>query len=228
MKSEQKSIMLGNQNQMVVFKMGLLQVLLGLLVLFFLTRCNSREENKGNSVQNAAGQTDTSKTQTPLIDSTYIPIAGYYPEEIKEKLRNLEKLNFEQITIAGQLLDYLKQGDNDYGVVFKFIDLRFDKRDAVINEKVAHEIPELATILKEFPNMKIKLLAYTDNVGDEKANEKLTENRAMEVRKRLVAEGIDESRIQIKGYGEKFPVGDNKTYDGRLINNRIEMEILSK
>jgi outer membrane protein OmpA-like peptidoglycan-associated protein len=208
--------------------MGLLQVLLGLLVLFFLSRCTGREENKGNAAQNVASQTDTTKTPTPSIDSTYVPIAGYYSEDVKQKLRDLEKLKFEQITLAGQLLDYLKQGDNDLGVEFKFIDLRFEKRDAVISEKVAHEIPELATILKQFPNMKIKLSAYTDNVGDEKANEKLTESRAMEVRRRLVAEGIDESRIQIKGYGEKFPVGDNKTYDGRLINNRIEMEILSK
>lgn len=228
MKSEQKSIMLGNENELVVFKMGLLQVLLGLLVIFFLSRCTGKEENKGNMTQNAAGQSDTTKVHAPVVDSTYVPIAGYYSEEIKQKLRDLEKLNFEQITLAGQLLDYLKQGDNDFGVTFKFIDLRFDKRDAVIHDKVAHEIPELATILKQFPNMKIKLLAYTDNVGDEKDNEKLTENRALEVRKRLVAEGIDENRIQIKAYGEKFPVGDNKTYDGRLINNRIEMEILSK
>ncbi len=218
-----------NQRQLIVFKAGLLQVLLGLLMLFLLLRCTPKDTSSGASRPiSPAISTDTIKGQIHLVDNSYVPIAGHYTEETKQKLRDLETLKFQKFTIADQVLDYLKLGENDFGVEFKFIDLRFEKRDAVINEKVAHEISDLATIMKQFPNMKIKLMCYTDNKGDEKSNQKLTENRVSEVKNRIVAQGIEESRIQTKAFGEKYPVGDNKTYDGQLINNRIEMMILSK
>lgn len=229
MKSEPKSSVMINQNQLIVFKVGLLQIVLAALLMIFLLRCTNKESHPQESATvNTAAAQDSNKNKPNLVNTDYIPIASYYPEETKQKLRELEKLNFEEGTLGNQLLDFLKKGDNDLGDEFKFIDLRFEKRNADINEKFAHEILDLATILNHFPNIKIKLMCYTDNVGDEKVNEKLSEDRGIAIRKKLAAAGIDENRVVVKGFGEKFPVGDNKTYDGQLINNRIEMMLLSK
>lgn len=229
MKLIQKSANMINQKQFFVFKVALLQLLLGFLMLFILSRCSNRENQPSAPGQSAAASaTDTSQKKVNLVNDDYVPIASYYSEEIRNKLKDLEKAKFEDGTLGDQVLDYLKKGDNDFGDEFKFIDLRFEKRNAEINDKFAHEIQDLATIMTNFPNLTIKFMSYTDNVGNEKANEVLSENRALEVRKRLVKAGIDEKRITIKAYGGKFPVGDNKTYDGQLINNRIEMMILSK
>ncbi|HEX5624513.1 MAG TPA: OmpA family protein, partial [Saprospiraceae bacterium] len=65
-------------------------------------------------------------------------------------------------------------------------------------------------------------------VGDEKANEQLSANRAMAIKSGLEAAGIGGERVEIDAFGEKYPVADNKTADGRMLNNRIEMMILSK
>ena len=229
MKLVQKSMIMINQKQLIVFKVALLQLLLGLLMLFILSRCNSRENHPSASVQNRLKTVqDSIQKKAAEVDPDYVPIASYYTEEIKQKLRDLEQLKFEQGTIGNQVLNYLKKGEKDFGDDFKFIDLRFEKRDANINEKFAHEITDLATIMGHFPNMKIKLMVYTDNVGGEKANDVLSENRAKEVKKRLVGAGIAEDRIISKAYGQNYPVGDNKTFDGQLINNRIEIKILNK
>jgi outer membrane protein OmpA-like peptidoglycan-associated protein len=122
----------------------------------------------------------------------------------------------------------LKRGENDFGEEFKFIDLRFVDRGYEINPKFGQEIPDLATIMKAFPNIRIKLMAYTDNVGEEKANEQLSANRAMAIKSGLETAGISGERIEISAFGEKYPVADNSTTDGRMLNNRIEMMILSK
>jgi outer membrane protein OmpA-like peptidoglycan-associated protein len=220
-----------NHNQWMIFKGGLIQILLFVLMLLMMLRCTNREQP--SAPVNTAPLSDTvTKDAVQLekgaIDNSYIPIASFHSEEVRNKLRDLEKLKFEQGTLPYQLLDYLKMGENDLGYEFKFIEMRFDKKDAVVNERFIGEIAGLATILQHFPNMRIRLMSYTDSVGEDAANEKLTLNRAIEVRKRLVAAGVAENRIEVKGLGEKYPVGDNKTYDGQLINNRIEMIILSK
>ena len=217
-----------NQKQLIVFKAGLLQLLLGFIMLFLMLKCTNKEKPvTTEEVPKSGLAVDSGKTAEPF-DSTYVPISGHHTEEVKQKLRDLENKNFPKGTIGHQLLDFLKLGENDLGETFKFIDLRFEKKSAKWDEKFAHEILELATIMNQFPNLKIVLMAYTDGVGEEKPNEKLTEERALKVKNRMMEASVASERIEIKAQGEKYPVGDNKTYVGQMINNRIEMMILSK
>lgn len=210
----------------LVFGVGLLQIVLAILV-FFLMQCKPNDKSASVPAQ-GGGTVDTSAQGHFLVDTNYVHIAGHYSDEIKQKLRELEGLKFSKGAIADQVLDYLKRGENDFGEEFKFIDLRFVDRDYEINPKFGQEIPDLATIMKAFPNIRIKLMAYTDNVGDEKANEQLSANRAMAIKNGLEAAGIGGDRIEVNAFGEKYPVADNSTSDGRMLNNRIEMMILSK
>jgi OOP family OmpA-OmpF porin len=84
---------------------------------------------------------------------------------------------------------------------------------------------EVAQILKDNPQLKMSIDGYTDNVGSDASNQKLSENRAGAVKKYLVKQGIDESRLIITGHGEADPVADNKTAAGRQKNRRVEMKL---
>lgn len=222
MKLLENSFASSHRRKELIIKFGLIQVLIALLALLFL-QCR----NKSTTIPVIHPALDTTSVITTGIDSNYIPIASYYPEETKEKLRNLEKKKFSKGAIADQVLDFLKRGTNDFGEEFKFIDLVFVNRTAQVDPKFNNEITELAEIMNQFPKMKIKLLSYTDNVGYASENEKLSQDRAVAIQQGLSNQGISVDRIEIKAFGGKYPVADNKTFDGRMLNNRIEMMILN-
>jgi outer membrane protein OmpA-like peptidoglycan-associated protein len=70
-------------------------------------------------------------------------------------------------------------------------------------------------MLNEDPDLKVKIEAHTDNVGDDNANMTLSNDRAAAVKAYLVSKGISESRITTEGFGETTPIADNNTAAGR-------------
>ncbi len=75
------------------------------------------------------------------------------------------------------------------------------------------------------PNMKVEIQGYTDNVGSESYNKKLSQKRAEAVKGYLTSKGIAANRLTAAGFGESNPVADNKTADGRAMNRRIEFKV---
>lgn len=213
--------------RMTILRTGILQLILAFLAMLLLSRCSSPQNAESASEETTVAAAD-SMQQVHLVDTDYVHIAMHHPEETKQILKELENRGFEEGTLGFQLLDYLKKGDNDFGDEFKFIDLQFINRTADINPRFNKEIDDLVLLMQKFPNLKIKLMAYTDNVGEESANEKLSEDRNKAIIRELKNKGISSERIESKAFGEKYPVGDNKILEGRLINNRIELMVLSK
>ena len=78
-----------------------------------------------------------------------------------------------------------------------------------------------------YKDLKIVIQGHTDNVGKEKSNQKLSENRAKEVMKTLTKFGVDKKRIKAIGMGSSCPVDDNSTAEGREMNRRIEMHFVT-
>ncbi len=72
------------------------------------------------------------------------------------------------------------------------------------------------------PQSRIRIAGHTDNVGNPRRNQRLSEARAEAVKAYLVAHGIDESRIEAVGFGDTQPVAPNDTDEGRAQNRRIE------
>ncbi|MEM9691981.1 MAG: OmpA family protein [Myxococcota bacterium] len=88
------------------------------------------------------------------------------------------------------------------------------------------ELRKVASALKQQDeSKKIVVEGHTDSVGPDEVNRKLSQSRADAVRRFLVSEGIDASRIKSVGKGESTPVGDNNTPDGRATNRRVEIII---
>ena len=90
------------------------------------------------------------------------------------------------------------------------------------------QLTSVASILKAFPNVEIKIGGYTDNTGDKAANMKLSADRAATVVGELVKMGIDPKRLSSEGYGDAHPVADNGTEEGRQKNRRVSMSVTKK
>lgn len=81
-------------------------------------------------------------------------------------------------------------------------------------------------ILKNYPNAKFAINGHTDNVGNAKANQKLSEQRAKAVMDALIAKGVNPANLTSNGYGSTKPVKSNKTAAGRAENRRTEIVYL--
>ena len=69
-------------------------------------------------------------------------------------------------------------------------------------------------------------MGHTDAVGSDASNQKLSVRRSEAVKAYLVSKGIEKNRVYTEGKGEKQPVADNKTAEGRAKNRRVEIEVV--
>ena len=104
----------------------------------------------------------------------------------------------------------------------------FDTNKATIKAESNGQINHIAEILKAFPKVKIKIGGYTDNTGKANANKKLSNNRAIAVKKAIVSKDIKADRMDAEGYGSEHPVATNDTEEGRQQNRRIDVRVTEK
>lgn len=87
------------------------------------------------------------------------------------------------------------------------------------------ELNKLLQLMNDNASVKIQINGYTDNVGNDAGNLKLSESRAKAVVDYLISKGIDAKRLSWKGFGETRPVADNATEAGKALNRRTEFVI---
>ncbi len=160
-----------------------------------------------------------------ILENSPVVAASHLSQAAKAALETLQGIQMPAGSLGDQFRTFIAEGEYDFGEVFKFIDLRFEGKTAEINPKFAHEIDHFIQVMKAYPTMYVKMESYTDSDGTEKFNEKLTLDRAMAIKNQMTKAGIDPERIEVKAYGEKYPVAHNDTPEGRSINNRIEITI---
>ncbi len=104
----------------------------------------------------------------------------------------------------------------------------FDTGKATIQERSNALLQDIATVMKDNPNLKkVRIEGHTDNVGQPARNLGLSQSRAEAVRKFLIEKGgVAADRLAAEGLGDTHPVADNKTADGRAKNRRVEFVIV--
>jgi OmpA-OmpF porin, OOP family len=85
------------------------------------------------------------------------------------------------------------------------------------------KVQAVATNLNRYPNRPVEVNGYTDAIGTDARNERLSERRADAVKDALVRYGVSASRITTRGYGDANPVASNATAEGRAQNRRVEI-----
>jgi OOP family OmpA-OmpF porin len=106
--------------------------------------------------------------------------------------------------------------------------VNFDVGKASLTPASDKELNELAEFMHYQKTKTIEVAGYTDNVGNESDNQKLSEARANSVRNYLIKKGIAGDKIQAKGFGSADPVASNDVPDGRQQNRRTEVHILKQ
>ncbi len=82
-------------------------------------------------------------------------------------------------------------------------------------------------LLKDNPSIKVEIGGHTDSGGSEAANLKISEKRALSVKKYLEDKfNISSDRMTVKAYGSSRPIADNKIQEGRSKNRRVEVRII--
>ncbi len=100
----------------------------------------------------------------------------------------------------------------------------FDTGRANIRPESTPVLNEIAEMLEDHAELRIRIVGHTDDTGSADTNQKLSEKRAESVREYLIkTEGIDGSRLEATGMGPSEPVADNATPEGRQQNRRVEL-----
>src|SRR5215467_4445200 len=106
--------------------------------------------------------------------------------------------------------------------------LTFANKSANLQPQSNDQLQTIATIIKSYPNVAVRVAGYTDNVGNAAANQRLSAQRASNVRAALVKDGVPASQLSSQGYGDKNPEADNSTDSGRAQNRRVALIVLRK
>jgi OOP family OmpA-OmpF porin len=106
--------------------------------------------------------------------------------------------------------------------------LEFETDSATLKPTSEEQLRNMAAIMKAYPNVNVKIGGYTDNVGNDSYNLKLSQDRANTTKNEIVRYGIAENRITAEGYGEQHPIADNSTDEGRQRNRRIDIRVTQK
>jgi len=101
----------------------------------------------------------------------------------------------------------------------------FDTDSASLSPGGYDRLRTLAETVSKYPKERLIIKGHTDSQGDDRYNQKLSEERADNVRGYLVAEGVSPARVTAIGFGSKMPVSTNSTAEGRQQNRRVEIEI---
>jgi OOP family OmpA-OmpF porin len=116
----------------------------------------------------------------------------------------------------------------DNAKIFKdaYDNLQFEFNKDVIKPESFPYLNEVADVLREKGEWKLKLEGHTDNVGSDKYNLDLSAKRAEAVKKYLGEQGISPERISTEGFGSTKPIADNSTAQGRDKNRRVEFKVV--
>jgi outer membrane protein OmpA-like peptidoglycan-associated protein/tetratricopeptide (TPR) repeat protein len=103
----------------------------------------------------------------------------------------------------------------------------FDTKRTELKPESITELDNVVKLMNENPKIKILIVGYTDNVGKPSDNLALSKGRAVAVVNYLFGKGIINERLTLKGLGETNPIEDNKTEEGRALNRRTELSVVS-
>ncbi len=153
-----------------------------------------------------AGPRDSGIVQGPSADTRTQPLT---PEQRAARL---------QAELAA-----LQARNTDRGIVVTLSDAAFDVDSARLRSSADPTLDTIANALRENPERRVMIEAFTDSQGLDSHNLELSARRAGTVRQALVDRGISAQRIEAQGLGEAFPIATNSTSAGRQSNRRVEI-----
>jgi len=126
---------------------------------------------------------------------------------------------------SGTGVDVTEVGDGQAILVNLPDGVTFAVNSSTISPAFQATLDKIANSLVQYPNSLVDVMGHTDSTGSDAYNEDLSKRRADAVADYLVLRGVSRARIATIGYGERYPVADNATDEGRARNRRVELKI---
>jgi outer membrane protein OmpA-like peptidoglycan-associated protein len=104
-------------------------------------------------------------------------------------------------------------------------DVLFDFNKYTLKPEAREKLAKVSGILLAYPGLKVQVEGYTDNIGSDEYNQKLSEERADGVRDYLVSQSVKDDNVTAAGYGKSNPVADNSSNAGRAQNRRVQLVV---
>ncbi|HXF26062.1 MAG TPA: OmpA family protein, partial [Bryobacteraceae bacterium] len=124
-----------------------------------------------------------------------------------------------------QLNQVLQTRDTARGLIVNMSDVLFDTAKYNLKPEAREKLAKVSGIILSHPGLKLAVEGYTDIVGSDEYNMKLSDHRANSVRGYLITQGIDPGSITSQGFGKADPVADNSTAAGRKLNRRVQLVV---
>jgi outer membrane protein OmpA-like peptidoglycan-associated protein len=133
-------------------------------------------------------------------------------DQVRERLRE-------------QLNQVLQTSESARGLIVNMSDVLFDFNKYTLKPEAREKLAKVSGILLAYPTLKLQVEGYTDNIGSDGYNQKLSEQRADEVRQYLVLQSVPDANVSAAGYGKSDPIADNSTSEGRAENRRVQLVV---
>lgn len=136
------------------------------------------------------------------------------PEEIKKIETIIEPLKVEiKADVIKKINEFSKT-------------ILFDTGKTTIKSESFVSLDGIVTVLNEYSTANFKIDGHTDSAGKPASNLKLSKGRAAAVKRYFIDKGISETRLASEGYGSKKPIASNKTAKGKILNRRVEVNLV--
>lgn len=140
---------------------------------------------------------------------------GYYMDSQEAKLRKTLRDSGVSVERDGDTINLVMPGN------ITFVTAGHD-----LNASFHQVLDSVVLVLQEFNQTIIVVAGHTDSRGSDSYNQALSERRANSVAQYLMQKGVSAARIDAVGFGEKYPIADNGTADGRALNRRVELSLI--
>jgi hypothetical protein len=147
------------------------------------------------------------------------------------KLKDGKEINVGANSSEKKLVEFINNENKtvDKNAWITMDRLYFETGKTTLKPNSQQQLSNLATILKAYPSIELKLGGYTDNSGDSVQNVALSQQRAESAKNELVKLGVDAKRLTAEGYGPQFPVCKaNDAKDCKAQNRRIDIRVTKK
>ena len=124
-----------------------------------------------------------------------------------------------------QLDAVLQTQETARGLVVTLGDVLFDTGKSTLKQNAQISLAKVSAILGQYPDLKLQIEGYTDSVGGDAYNLKLSQDRATATQAFLVNNGVSPANVSALGFGKSNPVADNSTAAGKAQNRRVEMVV---
>ena len=181
------------------------------------------------TVRATPAATGTVAVTTASPAATVAPAVALGPLTVR-KLPNGTEVNAPANGVESKLIAFIEDPARaaDKETWFSFDRLEFETDSAKLRPSSDAQLRDIAAIMKAYPQVNLKIGGYTDNVGADAYNMKLSQDRANSTMNAIVKNGIEPGRLAAEGYGKQFPVADNATAEGRQRNRRIDVRVTKK